>query len=77
MIVNQFIQWLISILGGSHFDVNFDGSVPALLQSALSIIAYVLPLDTLLQIFGISVIIYTVRLTVSLIKAIWELIPLL
>ena len=77
MIVNQFLQWLISLLGGSHFDVSFDGSVPALLQSSLSIIAYVLPLDTLLQIFGISVIIYTVRLTISLIKAIWELIPLL
>ena len=50
MLVNQFLQWVINLLGGSHFNVNFDGSIPEMVSSILNLIAYVLPLDVMIQI---------------------------
>lgn len=76
MIINQFLQWVIELLGGSHFAVNFDGSIPALLSSVFSLIAYILPLDTMIQIVAVTFVLYVYRLIVAVLKSLWSILPM-
>ena len=76
MLVNQLLQWVIELFGGSHFDVNFDGSVPAMLKSIINLIAYVLPLDVIIQIIAFTIGLYVLRLLVALLKTTWSILPL-
>ena len=76
MIINQFLQWIIELLGGSHFVVNFDGSIPAMLSSIFNLIAYVLPLDTMIQIVTITFALYVFRLIVAVLKSLWSILPM-
>ncbi len=76
MIINQFLQWIIELLGGSHFAVNFDGSIPAMLSSIFNLIAYVLPLDTMIQIVTITFALYVFRLIVAVLKSLWSILPM-
>lgn len=76
MLVNQLLQWVIELFGGSHFDVNFDGSVPAMVKSIINLIAYVLPLDIIIQIIGFTIGLYLVRILVALFKTTWGILPL-
>ena len=75
MIVNQFLQWVIEILGGSHIDVNFDGSIPKFFLSVINLIAYILPLDVLIQISVITFALYVLRFTIAFFRSIWSIIP--
>lgn len=75
MIVNQFLQWVIEILGGSHIDVNFDGSIPEFFSSVINLIAYILPLDVLIQISVITFVLYVLRFTIAFFRSIWSIIP--
>lgn len=75
MIVNRFLQWIIELLGGSHFNVSFDGSIPDFLKLVFNLVAYILPLDVLIEIAVITFALYIFRLTVSVITSIWNLIP--
>lgn len=75
MLINQFLQWIINLLGGSHFNVNFDGSVPELVSSIFNLIAYVLPLDVLIQIAFITFVLYVFRLIVAIIRSLGSILP--
>lgn len=75
MIVNQFLQWVIEILGGSHIDVDFDGSIPEFFSSVINLIAYILPLDILIQILVITFALYVLRFTIAFFRSIWSIIP--
>lgn len=75
MLINQFLQWIINLLGGSHFNVNFDGSVPELVSSIFNLISYVLPLDVLIQIAVITFVLYVFRLIVAIIRSLGSILP--
>lgn len=75
MLVNQFLQWVISLLGGSHFNVNFDGSIPEMVSSILNLIAYVLPLDVLIQITVLTFVLYVFRVSVAVIRSLGSILP--
>lgn len=75
MIINKMLQWVIEILGGSHIDVNFDGSIPEYFKSVINLIAYILPLDVLIQISVITFILYILRFTIAFFRSIWSIIP--
>ena len=75
MIVNQFLQWVIEILGGSHIYVDFDGSIPEFFSSVINLIAYILPLDVLIQISVITFALYVLRFTIAFFRSIWSIIP--
>lgn len=75
MIINQFLQWVIDILGGSHINVNFDGSIPEFFLSVINLVAYVLPLDVLIQISVITFALYVLRFTIAFFRSIWSIIP--
>lgn len=76
MIINKLLQWVIEILGGSHIDVNFDGSIPDYFLSVINLIAYILPLDVLIQIATITFILYVLRFTIAFFRSIWSIIPI-
>lgn len=75
MLVNQFLQWVINLLGGSHFNVNFDGSIPEMVSSVLNLIAYVLPLDVMIQIAVITFVLYVFRVVVAVIRSLGSILP--
>lgn len=75
MLVNQFLQWVINLLGGSHFNVNFDGSIPEMVSSVLNLIAYVLPLDVMIQIAVITFVLYVFRVIVAVIRSLGSILP--
>lgn len=75
MLVNQFLQWVINLLGGSHFNVNFDGSIPEMVSSILNLIAYVLPLDVMIQIAVITFVLYVFRVIVAVIRSLGSILP--
>lgn len=75
MLVNQFLQWVINLLGGSHFNVNFDGSIPEMVSFILNLIAYVLPLDVMIQIAVITFVLYVFRVVVAVIRSLGSILP--
>ncbi len=75
MIVNQFLQWVINLLGGSHFNVNFDGSIPDMISSIFNLIAYILPLDVMIQIIALTFVLYVFRLIVAIIRSLGSILP--
>lgn len=75
MLVNQFLQWVINLLSGSHFNVNFDGSIPEMVSSILNLIAYVLPLDVMVQIAFITFVLYVFRVVVAVIRSLGSILP--
>ena len=77
MLINQLLQWIISLFGGSHFTVNFDGSIPQTVSSILNLIAYVLPLDVLIQIAVLTFVLYVIRMVISFFRTVWGIIPII
>ena len=75
MLINKMLQWVVEILGGSHIDVNFDGSISSYFMSVLNLIAYILPLDVIIQITTITIILYLFRVTVAFFRSLWSIIP--
>lgn len=75
MLINQFLQWIINLLGGSHFNVNFDGSIPDMISSILNLISYVLPLDVMIQIAVITFVLYVFRVVVAVIRSLGSILP--
>lgn len=77
MLVINLMQWVLSLLSGTHFDVNFDGSITGVVLSCYQLIAYILPMDTVAAIILISLALYAFRLIISILKALWSVIPIL
>lgn len=75
MLINQFLQWIINLLGGSHFNVNFDGSIPDMVSSIFNLIAYILPLDVMIQIIALTFVLYVFRLIVAIIRSLGSILP--
>lgn len=77
MLINQLLQWIISLFGGSHFTVNFDGSIPQTISSIINLIAYVLPLDVLIQIAVLTFVLYVLRMFIAFFRTVWGIIPII
>ena len=75
MIINNFLQWVIEILGGSYIEVNFYGSISSYFMSIINLIAYILPLDVIIQIATITIVLYLFRVTVAFFHSLWSFIP--
>uniref|UniRef100_UPI003FEFECD9 hypothetical protein n=1 Tax=Pseudoruminococcus massiliensis TaxID=2086583 RepID=UPI003FEFECD9 len=77
MLVINLMKWVLSLLSGSHFDIDFNGSITGVVLSCYQLIAYILPMDTVAAIILISLSLYAFRLVVSILKALWSVIPIL
>lgn len=77
MLVINLMKWVLSLLSGSHFDIDFNGSITGVVLSCYQLISYILPMDTVAAIILISLSLYAFRLVVSILKALWSVIPIL
>ena len=76
MIIISFINWICGILSGTHLNFTFDGSVFNAISGAIDFISWVLPMDTILFCFTITIATMAWRLIVSILRTIWSIIPL-
>lgn len=82
MIIEALIDMLFALLN-SFFeqlpDISWevDNSFLDVFLDVLRMVCYLLPMDTVVSIIGLIVSITIFRIVISLIKTIWELIPLL
>lgn len=67
---------VLSPLTVLNIGVNFIDKIP-IISDFVSVIAYILPWGALLPLFTLIVGIFIFRITVSLIKTIWDLLPVL
>lgn len=77
MLIINLMKWVLSLLSGSHFDIDFNGSITGVVLSCYQLIAYILPMDTVAAIILISLSLYAFRLVISILKALWSVIPIL
>lgn len=84
MIIKAIINGLTSLLFGivPTLEINipaFNGANPIYyhLMQGLRVILYILPQNTVVAILQIIISILGLRIAISLIKTIWDLIPLL
>lgn len=67
--VNSFLNLLPDL--SFPLDINMFSSVLRFLH----VIVWILPIETILVIFGLQISIGVFRITISLIKTLWDLIP--
>lgn len=76
MIIINVINWVVDILAGFSFDFEFNGGVVNTVIGIINFIAYVLPMGAIVRIIIATFTLMTWRITVSLIKTLWDLIPI-
>lgn len=72
MVVIAIINWLCNALYGTDFSFNLPtGEFWDVFGNIIGFIGYIIPLDTVIAIFSITLALYSVRLII----AIYKLIP--
>lgn len=82
MITDFIIQLIFKIFmffvdGKEPLRFNIDSSVYEYIKDFVAFIFYILPIEGLKPIFSIIVSIIVFRITISVIKTIWNLVPIL
>lgn len=73
-VVLNIIDWALSPLNGLNWVFsNFDLSP---LRNFLSVIYYILPIENILPIFVFIVSMFAFRIVISLVKTIWDILPM-
>lgn len=78
----MIIVWLIRMCNNllqamPDLSLDFDTSTLDSLTSALGFVTYVLPMDTVAAILAITLILVGWRIAISILKTIWDVLPLL
>lgn len=77
-IINVLYNAFMFVLGGFQpFHFNFDATILQTFSDFLAFIFYILPISGLLPIVVIIISLMGFRIIISIIKTIWDLIPLL
>ena len=76
LVLQSVCNIVLSPLTVLNIGVNFIDNIP-IIGDVIAIIAYILPWGALLPLIGIVVGIFIFRISVSLIKTIWDLLPVL
>lgn len=81
MIISGLVQWFINIIRTLFSDISFDFEFPyaslAVFYEYLDVATYFFPLGAIRSIIMFILILQSFRIGVSLIKTVWELLPLL
>lgn len=76
LILQGIVNVLLAPLTAFNIGIDFLSSIPVV-ASFLNVIFYVLPTTNLLPLFTLVVVIINFKIVISLIKTIWELLPIL
>ena len=77
MLVITFINWVASLLHGTQFDISAITQSFDILTESIGFIGYFIPMGPVIVILTFLIGTYAWRLTVSLLKLLWSIIPLL
>ena len=77
MIVITFLNWVANLLHGTQFDISSITTSFDILTEAIGLIAYFIPMGTVIVIIGFLIGTYIYKLIVSVLKLLWSIIPLL
>ena len=72
MMIIDFIDFLSNLFSGTNFAFSFDNSWIVAIQDILNFVSWVIPLDTIIVCFTLSIALLAIRIIV----AIWKLLPL-
>ncbi len=73
-IVFNIATWFLDKL--PVFEWNPDSSWLTFINSALSVVGYILPIDTIVAIGSLAITLAIVRLVVALPRTIWDMLPI-
>ena len=73
-IVFTLVEWLLSPLPEMDFVLDFSGA--STFFGVVRCVLYLLPLDTISSILGIMLSIGLFRIFISIVKTIWDLLPI-
>lgn len=77
-IISMFYNIFMSFLGTNEpIDFNIDTTVFKTISDFLAFIFYILPIDGLLSIVSIFIGLMIFRIIISVVKTIWDLLPIL
>lgn len=77
-IISMFYNIFMSFLGTNEpIDFNIDTTVFKTISDFLAFIFYILPIDGLLTIVSIFIGLMIFRIIISVVKTIWDLLPIL
>lgn len=82
MVLKVFLDFAFSVLDAllsllPSVQWNFDSSVLEPFLDILRVVAYLLPMDTVMDILSLFCALMGFRIVIALIKTIWSLIPIL
>lgn len=73
-IIFQILEWLLSPLPDISLNLNWGATTT--FWGVVRCVLYMLPLGTIVAIVSLLILISTFRIIVSIVKTIWELLPL-
>ena len=77
-LLNVFFDFLANILGNlPNISWSADNNAWSTFLGFISVIMYLLPMDTIAYVLGTVISIILVRLVISVIKTLWDLLPFL
>lgn len=77
-VITMFYDIFMSFLGTNEpIDFNIDTTVFKTISDFLAFIFYILPIDGLLTIVSIFIGLMIFRIIISVVKTIWDLLPIL
>ena len=76
LILQGIVEVLLLPLTAINIGVDFIASIPVIVEF-LQIIAYILPWSNLFPLIILTVALFGFRIVISLVKTIWDLLPVL
>lgn len=78
MVIVNMLKWFYSIISDSNFTVNYpDSEFFALFDNIMGFVGLVIPLGTVVTIFGIVLVLFAIRIIIAILKALWSILPLI
>lgn len=74
LVLQGVVNILLAPLAMINIAVDFIASIPVITQF-IQVVAYVLPWGNLLPLIVLTIALFVLRIAISLIKTIWNLIP--
>lgn len=78
MVVINILKWFYSIIANTNFIINYpDDEFFSLFENIMAFVGLVIPLKTVLAIFGVLFLLHGIRVLISTLKTIMSIAPLI
>lgn len=78
MVIINILKWFYSIIANTNFTINYpDDEFFSLFENIMAFVGLVIPLKTVLAIFGVLFLLHGIRVFISTLKTIMSIAPLI